>query len=361
MKKTVLPVSFFFGANNKAGYCSLYNTLYDPYIEGKHLILKGGPGTGKSTLMKKVAEKAERKGYFVERGYCSADPDSLDIVLVPEINFSICDGTAPHTFDPKMPGVSEHIIDLGVAWDRKYLNSHIEEIGKLMKENSLQHKKTVEFLRVACAVEAESTAICADFIDEEKLMRYVKRLANRIIPEKKDDGKGRVYKRFLSAVSPDGIDVKYETIVALSEKIVTIEDEFSAVSPFIAEYISNYAVENGYDVYQCFCPLFPNMKIEHIIIPQLKTAIFTQNSYHYSIDDGERSIHVSRFYDKESFKANREKLNLQKKAKRELVDEAVRKLAIAKDIHDQLEDYYIKATDFDVINDIGEKILKAIN
>ena len=66
LKKTVLPVSFFFGANNKSGYCSLYNSLYDPYIEGKHFILKGGPGTGKSTLMRKVAEKAERKGYYVE-------------------------------------------------------------------------------------------------------------------------------------------------------------------------------------------------------------------------------------------------------------------------------------------------------
>ncbi len=360
MKKTVLPVSFFFGANNKAGYCSLYSSLYDPYIEGKHLILKGGPGTGKSTLMRKVAEKAERKGYYVERGFCSADPNSLDVVLVPEINFSICDGTAPHTFDPKMPGVSEHIIDLGVAWDRKFLNSHIEEIGKLMKDNGLQHKKTTDFLRVASSIEMESTAICAACVDEEKLLRYVKRLVNRVVPEKKSNEKGKVYKRFLSAVSPEGIDVKYETIVALSEKIITIEDEFSAVSPFIVEYINAYALEKGYDVYQCYCPLFPNLKIEHIIIPQLKTAIFTQNTYHYSIDDGERCVHASRFFDKEMFNSNKEKLTLQKRAKRELIDEAVRKLSIAKDIHDQLEDFYIKATDFDIINDMGEKILRAI-
>lgn len=360
LKKTVLPVSFYFGANNKAGYCSLYNSLYDPYIEGKHLILKGGPGTGKSTLMRRVAEKAEGKGYYVERGFCSADPSSLDVVLVPEINFSICDGTAPHTFDPKMPGTSEHIIDLGVAWDRKYLNSHIEEIGRLMKENSLQHRKSVEFLRVASAIEMESTAICAGSIDEEKLLRYVKRLANRLIPEKNSDKNGNIHKRFLSAVSPDGIDVKYETVVALSEKIITIEDAFSVASPFIAEYISNCAIQAGYDVYQCYCPLFPNMKIEHIIIPQLKTTIFTQNSYHYSIDDGERLVHASRFYNKEAFGKNKEKLILNKKAKRELIDEAVKKLSLAKELHDQLEDYYIKATDFDVINEVCEKILRAI-
>ena len=43
-----------------------------------------------------------------------------------------------------------------------------------------------------------------------------------------------------------------------------------------------------------------------------------------------------------------------------MIDEAVKKLSIAKDLHDQLEDYYIKATDFDVINEIGDKVIKAI-
>ena len=71
-------------------------------------------------------------------------------------------------------------------------------------------------------------------------------------------------------------------------------------------------------------------------------------------------VHASRFYDKEAFYANKEKLALQRRAKRELVDEAVKKLSLAKDIHDRLEDYYIKATDFDVINEIGEKVLKSI-
>ena len=361
MKKTVLPVSFFFGANNRAGYCSLFDTLYDPYAEGKHLILKGGPGTGKSTLMNRVAEKAEKKGYYVERGFCSADPDSLDVVLVPEINFSIYDGTAPHTFDPTLPGVSEHIVDLGVAWDREYLNSHIKEIGELVHSNAMQHKKVAEFLRVAAQIETESMSFCSGIVDEEKLMRYVKRLANRMIPGKKVAQEGRIHKRFLSAVSPDGIDVRYESIVALCEEILTVEDEFSAVSPFIAEYISDYAVNMGYDVYQCYCPLFPNTKIEHIIIPQLKKAVFTQNSYHYSVDDGERCVHASRFYDKDGFKSGKEKLNYQKKAKKELIDEAVRKLSLAKDIHDRLEEYYIKATDFDKINEIGDKVLKAID
>ena len=124
MTKTITPVSFFFGANNKRKYTSLFSDAYKPESEGKHYILKGGPGTGKSTLMKKIANELEKKGYFVERGYCSADPLSIDMVLAPEINFSILDGTSPHTFDATYPGVTESIINLGVAWDKKYLNQY---------------------------------------------------------------------------------------------------------------------------------------------------------------------------------------------------------------------------------------------
>lgn len=360
MRKTVLPVSFFLGANSKAGYCSLFGEIYNPFEKGEHIILKGGPGTGKSTLMKKIASKAEGKGYFTERDYCSADPSSLDAVIIPEINFSIYDGTAPHTFDPKMPGISEHIVDLGVAWNRKRLQKSINEIGQLMKDNSLQHKRVADYLSVAAQIERESASLCLSFTDDEKLRRFADRLAARTIPKRKGVPMGDVKRRFLSAVSPEGIAIQYETVVALSESIITIEDEFSAIAPVVMEYLSAVALANGYDVYKCYCPLQPNFKVDHLIIPELKLSFFTEKSYHHSIDDGEKLIHASRFYNKEMLKANRQKLLAQKKAKRELVEEAVKKLSLAKSIHDRLEEYYIDATDFGIINEIGEKILDSI-
>lgn len=360
MTKTILPVSFFFGANNKIKYSSLYDELYNPFEKGSHIILKGGPGTGKSTLMRRVAEKLEKEGLFVERGYCSADPTSLDVVYAPEISFSIFDGTAPHIVDPVMPGVSEHIVDLGVAWNRESLKENIRAIGDLTRTNRQLHNKTAEFMHVGAQIETQSAIISQKFIDEEKLERYTLRLANRILPSKKTNKKGRVYKRFLSAVSPDGIAVQHDTIVALAEDIITIRDEYGTVSPYITSYICNYAVEKGYDVYACYCPLFPKFKMEHIIIPELKTAIFTENPYHYSIDDESKRINATRFYDKNIFAENKEKLTFLKKAKKEIIDEAVRKVSLAKDIHDKLEAYYVNATDFDVINEISEKIIGRI-
>lgn len=345
MTKTILPVSFFFGANNKIKYHSLYDNVYDPYEKGNHIILKGGPGTGKSTLMKSIADKLEKKGLFVERGYCSADPNSLDVVIAPEIGFSILDGTAPHNFDPTLPGINEHIVDLSVAWDKEYLKSHREEICTLTKDNKMMHGRVADFLKVASQFERQNVLICSNFIDEEKLERYTLRLANRILPPKKGNKRGKEIKRFLSAVTPEGIFVQHDSVVALSEKIITIADEFSFVSTYIAEVIGDCALEKGYDVYKCYCPLFPRFKVEHIIIPELKLSIFTENSYHMSIDSEGKRIHVTRFFDAESFKKNKNKLAFNQKAKKELIDESVRKLSLALDIHDRLEEYYIKATD----------------
>jgi len=360
MTKTITPVSFFFGANNRREYASLFQDSYNPKLNGKHYILKGGPGTGKSTLMKKIANELEKKGYFVERGYCSADPLSLDIVLAPEINFSILDGTSPHTFDAKYPGVTEFIVNLGEAWDKEYLKEYKTAIINLTDENKRLHKKAADFMLVASQLQLENMKHCDKITDRSKLQNYATRLCNREIPARKATKKGEVKKRFLSAVSPDGIVVQYDTVVALSERIITIKDNHSVCAPFIMNYITEYAVENGYDVYACYCPLFPTAKIEHVIIPELKLCFFTETKAHASLISEEKIVHATRFLNKEGLGEIKEVLNFNKKTQEEMLSEAVKKISVAKGIHDRLEDYYIRATDFSVIEEIGDKLFKEI-
>ena len=50
---------FFLGANSAEGFYSLYDQLLDAGLDDL-LILKGGPGCGKSTFMRRIAEALEK-------------------------------------------------------------------------------------------------------------------------------------------------------------------------------------------------------------------------------------------------------------------------------------------------------------
>ena len=50
-------VSFFLGANTPYGFVSFFDELYNPYGDDRALIIKGGPGTGKSGIIKAIATK----------------------------------------------------------------------------------------------------------------------------------------------------------------------------------------------------------------------------------------------------------------------------------------------------------------
>lgn len=93
-------VQYFLGANSPSGFYSLYSELLPPEQARGIYILKGGPGCGKSTLMRRIAALAEETGEPVEYILCSGDPASLDAVVLPEKRIALVDGTAPHVVVP---------------------------------------------------------------------------------------------------------------------------------------------------------------------------------------------------------------------------------------------------------------------
>ena len=63
--------NYFAAANTAAGFLSWFDDIFDPRSLDYIYIIKGGSGTGKSTLMKKAAAKAELLGAKCEYFYCS--------------------------------------------------------------------------------------------------------------------------------------------------------------------------------------------------------------------------------------------------------------------------------------------------
>lgn len=87
---------FFMGANTPQGFVSRFDQLGDAADGWRKFVIKGGPGTGKSSLMKRLAAELEPYCGELELIHCSSDVHSIDAVVVPSIKASIADGTAPH-------------------------------------------------------------------------------------------------------------------------------------------------------------------------------------------------------------------------------------------------------------------------
>ena len=82
MSDTAKPLRFFLGANTPQGFVSRFDQLADPTDGWREFVIKGGPGAGKSTLMKRVADFAADRCGQVELIHCSSDADSLESCLI---------------------------------------------------------------------------------------------------------------------------------------------------------------------------------------------------------------------------------------------------------------------------------------
>lgn len=352
-----MQLSYFLGANSSKGFYSLFNELYYPDDDWKMFIIKGGPGTGKSSLMKRIAAEAEKRNLTTEHIYCSSDPLSLDAVIIPEIKVSIADGTKPHTIEPIYPGIVEHIINLGDYWDTDILINNAVNIKNISKQNSYYHKKSIKYLKAYSIIDNEiSDEINKCFISE-KADRFVIRYCEQLSATEKD--KNKTQKRFLSAVTHKGISVNYKSFINMCDDIVTIKDKTPVVSNYILRKIINITDQLNIDKIIFTCPVNPD-KIEHIIFPNVKKGIFTSNSYHPNPDTESRTIRFDRFINKEQYNKIKNKLIFLNKAKMELIGETVKCLEQAKNTHDILESYYIPAMNFNKITQITENLINTI-
>jgi MoxR-like ATPase len=114
-KKSCKIRHLFPGGNTTKGFYSYYDYILGQQEATKIICLKGGPGVGKSTYMKRIGKVMEEEGFDIEYMHCSSDPNSLDGVVITDIKVALLDGTAPHVVDPKNPGaVDESVHLLGI-------------------------------------------------------------------------------------------------------------------------------------------------------------------------------------------------------------------------------------------------------
>ncbi len=342
---------YFLGASCPDGFFSLFEKAYDPYDGWSACIIKGGPGTGKSSLMKKIANAAAEKGEKCERAFCSSDSNSLDAVILPDRKFIIMDGTAPHVVNANYPGICEYIMDLSTCWDKDKLIPHKARILELTDACSACHKQAQKCLKAAGAFRSAYLSMTDPLIDTEKVNRAADRLRESL--PKRGSG-GFTEERLLSAVTKDGVWVFEETIHNQCDVCIPIDDRWSRCSAILLKRLKELLCKDGFGVIVCYCSQMPDA-IEHIIVPEVGVAYSAANRVH-SVDAG-RTIHASRFMKRALSPEERKALTENEKNEKLMLEQASQHMRDAKKLHDELEEYYIAAMDFDKVGKKGDELI----
>ncbi|MDQ6595252.1 hypothetical protein E2K98_03270 [Bacillus salipaludis] len=353
--------NYFAGGNTARGF----HSLYDSNLQGldRLFILKGGPGTGKSSLMKKIGNEWLEKGYNIEFLHCSSDNNSIDGVIIPALKVGIVDGTAPHVIEPQAPGAVEEYINLGEAWNSQKLRFHKNKIQRLTNQISESFQTAYATFNEALDIHDDWEKIYIGSMDFKKADQLTNKLIENFFGKMKLNKKSDIRHRFLGAATPMGA---VDFVPNLTEEITKryfIKGRPGSGKSTMLKKLAAAAEERGVDAEVYHCGFDPN-SLDMVILRELGIAIFDSTAPHeyFPSRDGDEIIDMYELLIEpgtdEIYADFITEISGKYKTK---MTEATSYLAKAKDLHDELEEIYVSAMDFTVVEKIQSEIREKIN
>lgn len=347
---------YFACGNTAKGFQNLFSTNLQKL--DKIFILKGGPGNGKSTFMKRVGKEYEKE-YLVEYIHCSSDAKSLDGVIVRELGFGIVDGTAPHVIEPTVPGCIEQYINIGSAWIIPKLKLHQNEIIKLQNEISSCYPRAYEAFAKGIKIHDEWEKIYIDKMNFDKANELSETVIKDILKDYSYQKESKVYHRFFGTSTCDGSVDFVESLIAPMKKRYFIKGRPGSGKSTMLKKLMVHAQMKGLDVEVYHCGFDPN-SLDMILLPEMDTVIFDSTAPHEYDPSRAEDVVIDMY--KELIEEGTDE-----KYADELADIKARYTACikggvsylkkAKELHDELEAYYMNATEFKVVEVLLKQLL----
>ena len=342
------PIRYFLGTNTATGYRSTAATLYEPTDGWRVYLLKSGPGTGKSSFLKQVYDRAVKEGETAEVFFCSGDPRSLDGVRLPERRVCVLDATDPHAIEPLYWGGCEQVIPLCVGVDERRLYDERIPLREAIDASRAAHARCRRLLSGAAAFAVETARTVT--VNKEKLAAQVQRLTQ----QETEHGNGQEHTRMLTAFTPEGLSTWWETVQALCPRIFVIVDEEGAVAPLFFKELNRQTA--GREKIVSPSPLFPDA-IDQLLFPAAGVAFVTANNYHSVEFPVYRRIHATRFYNGTTAQNASQ---FRRKTIRELLKGAAEAAREGAAFHDAAEKITREAVDWAVVEEIKQRALSRI-
>lgn len=137
--------------------------------------IKGRPGSGKSTLLKQIVAQATSLGFNIELYHCDFDPESLDLVIIPELSICAFDSTAPHNYEPEVSG--DYIVD---TYQSIIENNIDERYQKEIEEGTKSWEKSADeaykYLKEAKEIHNNLANLYYHTVDKDKINEITNKL-----------------------------------------------------------------------------------------------------------------------------------------------------------------------------------------
>lgn len=340
--------NFFAGANSGSGFQSLFDEIADREQMQDFIILKGGPGVGKSTFMRKIGQQMEQAGLQVEYLWCSGDPDSLDGIVIPEIRCAVADGTAPHVLEPRYPAAVDRYVNLGQFYDIAAAKAAQDEIKTHTRNYKSAYERAFHSLCAAREVEKETVSLVRAAFDRDKARRRIHGIIAREL-RKKGTESGHTCRRFLGSITHRGYVCRFDSVEALAERVYVLQDSFELAGVCLTQ-LHYAAVSNGWDTILCAAPEEPQ-RPEHLLIPSLGLAFVTSQPGMEYPAKPYRRVRLDAMTEGMEDKGN---IRFRQRLTSVLRKDAVAELRNAKTNHDKLEQVYNPYVDFAGVHALAE-------
>ena len=338
--KTTGENAYFAASNSTAGFISYYEDVFRNGRIGHVWAIKGGPGTGKSRFLRDVSDNALERGWKCEYIYCSSDPDSLDAVILTregKDGIALLDATAPHLFEPLLPGAWEDIVNLGEFWNSEMLAARRAEIEQLNREKKDAYRRAYRYLSGFGDMRANRDALVAPYINKGKIALQAQKLM-REVPD------GKAYSAQPALIHSVGMrgEIGLDTYFHEAEEIYMIADCHGAAQYLMME-LGKLATEKRLAIRLSHDPVEAE-KIDGIFLCESGVAFVVCPEE--ECDYPHHRISMRRFVDTAAMKRVRHELRASDRISRALRGEALDALEKVREVHFRLEDIYSEAMDF---------------
>lgn len=254
-------------------------------------------------------------------------------------------------------GLIIEIINLGEHWNEAGMIENKQEILSCNKGVGDYFRSAYRYLAAAKEIQDDIDIMVNEAVDRSKFNKLLLNLKGELMDSIEiKENSGSIRHLFDSSITPDGVVDYIETIVTDNHKCYYIKGDYSmGYTEIMSKFAEAYSIR-GYNVELYHQPLNPD-RLQTLVVDKLGIGITVNPKLESKAN---KVIDLNDTIIANKLQKNHETIEDDKDMMKNLLNEAISRIAKAKKLHDKMETYYISNMNFDEIDKVKEKTIDRI-